>query len=463
MCLLALVLPLQATERSELSSQIRRLKRDMGSLQVLSGLGLSAAQKTKLIPIVREAVNAEVAQDQSLADLGPEMLEAYGDYKVQAQRNAGSAQDVLERTGDCHRLEREVRNQLRADVKELERQVRPILTPDQLAFVENYSPRGGGRPGAKGGRGGPPRGQRTGPPGKGTPISRYILCPAALEFLDPQAEAAEMPLDKPEVQAMMAQIRDLESDIGLLNLMNGLNLTTDQMQQIASLAREAAAAKKASGRLSRESLNAEKEALLQAKKDLLTNGRISPATRGALRRTDTGPPGAPRRGPGRIATTDPALARWVDRTEALLTEAQREVLAHLRPCLVPPDPERAGQAETHDRYGSFIEHLRGTREERVPRVVEQFVTGEERKGKAAGRTAQQRQARVDQLLAVIRKARAMSDTEFAIQKDELAVEARPAKSRSKRVGRDPTRSVIENYLLNERIIPLLSERLKSSQ
>ena len=479
-CIPFVALQVYGTDCSTRTWQIRRLQRDVECLRLMIELGLSASQKAQLTPIVREAMAAERDYEQAVADLTPEMLEAYGDLKTQAQENAGFTDDVTERAEDCSRLGRGLRLPLREELTELEGQVRAVLTPKQLALVGNYQPRrskhlGPGGTQSRKSRSGPGRrrremgqGGRGGPREEWTTIQNLMLCPVSLSLLDPQAQAAEtLPLDHPETQAAMARVHDLETDLRILNLVNALNLAASQMQRLVELAGQAQTNRGRDGAAaSCEKLTAQREALLQAREDLLTQGEISRATHRRLR-SAVGDrlPGQP--GRGRMGKTSAGRTRLISEAEELLTNGQRIIVSEHKPYLVCPetvrDPARAGQVAKPSFHTTLLERLRRCPPGLVESRVERFVKGEG--AKAGSRTPAERQARIDQIVALVRKASAMSDVDFALCKDQLADEIQSpyARGRPSAGGPDLIRAVIGRCLLNERTVPLLKERIDGNQ
>lgn len=467
-CVLAVTLQAYGADRSTRRWQVRRLQRDIGCLELMTKLGLSAPQKAQLAPIVRKAVAAERDYEQTVADLAPELLEAYGDLKVQAKKNLGFAQDVTERAEDCSRLMKELGRPLKEELRGLEGQIRTILTPKQLALVEDYQPRRSGHlgPGGTGSRKRRPGlGQRRQETGQSaskkareelTTISTFMLCAVGLPLLDSKVQSSEaLPMDEPETQAAIARVQDLETDLRILSMVNALNLTADQMRQLAAVAEQNGG----EARDTYETLTAQRDALMQARRELLTRGEIARATYRRLRSAagdrTPGQPGRRRTG---------AATQGVKEVEKLLTDAQRRVLAEHKPYVVCPrvtrDPARAGQAQAKPSiFAKFLEEMRRCPPGQEKSRVEKYVKREE--AKIGLRTPAERQARIDQIVAIVRKIPAMSDVDFALSKDRLTEEGQLSYSRrgARAGGSDSIRRVIERYLLNERIVPLLKERL----
>ena len=240
------------------------------------------------------------------------------------------------------------------------------------------------------------------------------------------------------------------------------------MHQLVALAEQARAGHgRVEDTASYERLTAQREALLEARRDLLTRGEIARATRRRLRSAVGGrAPGPP--GRGRTGKATGGMTQLVNEAEKILTDAQRHVLSEHKPYLVCPrstrDPARAGQVVIKaSTFAQFLEHMRRCPPGLVASRVERFVKREE--AKTGSRTPAERQARIDRIVAMVRKVPAMSDTEFALSRDELVEEGQPSYSRRRAGARGPgsIRMVIERYLLSERIVPLLKERLDGNQ
>jgi hypothetical protein len=122
------------------------------------------------------------------------------------------------------------------------------------------------------------------------------------------------------------------------------------------------------------------------------------------------------------------LAQLAPRVDALLHADQKEVVRTFSCCLVPPkslsDPVRAGQASAGDREVQTLRYVRGIPADRWPEARKSLLDKVEF-GVAArdtGTTAQELAAERKRVGAVFEKARSCSDTDFEMQKDDLAAD-----------------------------------------
>jgi hypothetical protein len=283
-------------------------------------------------------------------------------------------------------------------------------------------------------------------------------------------------LGDPELQQLREQVATLQEDISAINLLNGLHLSQEQMGQILQLAQEAR----------------------QARENTIN----SPAFKNSLRQAEAAfnalrteiQRGAPARGevPARAAQIEHRLKDLRDQANQQLStryqaleEKLRSVLApeqlkvaqDFNPCLIPPldlrNPVRAGQAVSSE---GVIKHLRrlqqmpedkwqARKQEIVQRMVDNYSRNHYRLSEAE---KQQEQAR---LLNLAERVRRMSQVDFELAKEKLAEEFTP-KDRMKDLraeverraphGRQAHFSRVGRFLLSERIIPLLEERLQNN-
>ena len=158
----------------------------------------------------------------------------------------------------------------------------------------------------------------------------------------------------------------------------------------------------------------------------------------------------------------------------ILTPEQQQVIDGFQPCLIPPkdlkNPVRAGQASSNDRA---IKMLRKFRE--IPSYVwdhrkYQFLSRhvERFSRHRSVMTEEEKAKEIQRLLTLGEKVRAMSETDFELEKETLAEELKPVnlvhelrEELEKRVPymRRVKVSKSARFLLNERIIPILEEKL----
>lgn len=258
------------------------------------------------------------------------------------------------------------------------------------------------------------------------------------------------------VQPVSAQavpeIADLRREVQLLNLINGLELTPEQMRFIVEKAREA------------QELRQE----LQAEADVEETTVVLEEFRATLMAGENVPPDLAQRfhaveGRFRAAkdTYEAELTRIAGEVEEVLEEHQLYALEQYVPCIIPPEGElRVGQARGTGGGEAMLERLRA-----LP--AEQF----ERHGKGIARRILERirehmhgavvildeEAELERIEGLVEEARALSDVEFELQKASL-VEELLASYEAARPQREPT-AMIARYLLDPAIISLLEEKL----
>jgi hypothetical protein len=278
----------------------------------------------------------------------------------------------------------------------------------------------------------------------------------------------------PELQQLREQVGTLQEDISAINLLNALHLSREQMSQILQLAQEA--------RMARENtINS------PAFKDSLSQAQAAfNSLRTEIQK------GAPARGeiPARAAQIKHRLKDLRDQAHqqlgaqyqglenklrGVLSPEQLKVVQDFKPCLIPPrdlrNPVRAGQAASRE---GAIKHLRRLRQlpedrwqARKQEIVQRMVNNYSRNHYRLSEAEKQReQARLLNLAAQVRR---MSPVDFEMEKEKLAAAFKPQdrmqdlrREVERRVphGRQAHFSRVGRFLLSERIIPILEERLQ---
>jgi hypothetical protein len=221
------------------------------------------------------------------------------------------------------------------------------------------------------------------------------------------------------------EVHRLHKEISFLNLINGLNLTREQLTALRDVVRKAVGLRH---------------------RTLAENGQMAKDLAAALRalRSDLVRGSRPGREVERRAALLnhrmrdlrirnmkklPALEKELG---GILTDGQKEILAGFIPCLIPPrdlrNPERAGQAADHSRAADLLARLRRVpprdREHAVRRAAERIAA--KLSQHTGGLSAEQRRAEVERVSRELRKALAADDVEFALKKTEFAKNIKPA-------------------------------------
>jgi hypothetical protein len=268
------------------------------------------------------------------------------------------------------------------------------------------------------------------------------------------------------------KIHELRQDISTINLLNGLNLSREQIKQVLSLARLAEEARQYAASQMKEILPEAQEAFSALKEEIKKG---SPA-QGYL--------------PKRAKLINSRLkdlhqdiqADMADRMQQIearlrqvLTAGQIHIVSEFKPCLIPPDelgePARAGQA---DPSSKIIKKLRRLRElpdwaweNRKEFIVERVV---ERIAKHFRLTDEEAEAEYARLLQLFERARALSEIDFEVEKLTLANQIKPRdrieelqKEIEWRLPQHKKQPKLTRFLLSDRIIPILEDRLNKNE
>ena len=258
------------------------------------------------------------------------------------------------------------------------------------------------------------------------------------------------------VQPVSAQaspeIADLRREVQLLNLINGLELTPEQMRFIVEKAREA------------QELRQE----LQAEADVEETTVVLEEFRATLMAGENVPPDLAQRfhaveGRFRAAkdTYEAELTRIAGEVEEVLEEHQLYALEQYVPCIIPPEGElRVGQARGTGGGEAMLERLRALPAERFERhgkEIARRILERIREHMHGAVVILDEEAELERIEGLVEEARALSDVEFELQKASL-VEELLASYEAARPQREPT-AMIARYLLDPAIISLLEEKL----
>lgn len=146
------------------------------------------------------------------------------------------------------------------------------------------------------------------------------------------------------------------------------------------------------------------------------------------------------------------LKTSLPKVDALLTPAQKAIIQEFACCLLPPeglnDPVRAGQAEVSE---DALKVLRGARQttDRAWPYVKGAVLARMARGqqiRQPGFSAKDQEALRQRIAGVLEKARAMSEVEFEMEKENLCRELKPG-SDERSTRPENTRRFMAAYFL----------------
>ncbi|MBI4831888.1 MAG: hypothetical protein HY801_10120 [Candidatus Lindowbacteria bacterium] len=262
----------------------------------------------------------------------------------------------------------------------------------------------------------------------------------------------------------LKRIMELREDISLLNLLNGLHLTNEQQAALLTEARNAQA-------LKMQYRNQYSPLIPQAEKQF-------EELKAQLMNPDTPPQAVVEQSAQQTneqikkirESFVSDLSEIEKRVNAILTDGQKKIVEDFSPCLIPPkdlkNPTRVGQANDSTHIERMLTRARTLSddvfEERVEQILDRHISKyEERFGEFPSDGA--REAEKTRVRAVVDEARAMSDVDFELNKQELATRIDPRarqnaqKRPARRFGHEPSK--IARLLLNERIIPILEQKV----
>lgn len=259
---------------------------------------------------------------------------------------------------------------------------------------------------------------------------------------------------------LMAGPAQAETDVGklhrevlLLNLINGLELSADQMRFILEKAKEAEEIREEFKDRAEENVDETVEVLSELRATLMQAEDISPPLQERVHRVQ----GANK---GLREEYEEEMTGLALEVKEVLGEHQLYALEHYVPCLIPPEGEaRIGQAEgtAHaERALGRIREMPAPMFERRKEQMAQRALELARRHLPKGFVIDEEEEK-DRIISIFEEARAMPDVEFELEKANLAQQLQSRYELPKlpldvsvRIGR---------FLLDPLIIPLLEEKL----
>jgi hypothetical protein len=284
-------------------------------------------------------------------------------------------------------------------------------------------------------------------------------------------EARNMDLD-----ACLAEIKELRADINLLNLINGMHFTEAQLKGILKEARrleEDLGPAIEADRKSPQELDEELTLLKEVRDRLQRNHEVSNTLKArydVMEQRRNIARNSWKKRPKTVERVEESARRVHD----LMSPAQREILSTYKACLIPPrdlkDPVRVGQAGNTGPSLRFLEIVRNMPEPVYARSLDGIVEKaiellEHNYGAFKGDEGIAFAARMKK---IIHRSRRMSDVEFQLNKDDLAAQLEPVDQAQEikdalgdmGVERYQIQGMIIEFLLTPRIIPIIERRLK---
>lgn len=264
------------------------------------------------------------------------------------------------------------------------------------------------------------------------------------------------------------EVKELYEDISTLNLINGLNLTTTQMTELISIAKEASSLRDKFYKEYAETAENTKNSYEILKAQLITKGaEVTPEIQKAAARWEKELKEAREK-------FEKDLKGLEEKVSTVLSAGQIQIISDFAPCLIPPkslkNPTRVGQAYDSGPMEQQLKKLREMKgddyNKKVDKIIEKIISHEEEKF-LGPLDEESREKEKQRLLDIINKARAMDDAEFELSKEELAKEMdlKYKKDEAKKTLDKLNKAKeglgkVGRYFLSDRIIPILEQKLQ---
>ena len=300
-----------------------------------------------------------------------------------------------------------------------------------------------------------------------------------------------IPEDPAPVKAKLlaVQVEELKEDISTINLLNGLRLTRQQSEVTLDLARQAKQARGYfTGSGPQNSLKARADFTKNGSQDILDLLEKTAAAFETFKAEDL--KGEPPRGAisknaasmerqikdnnqitqllqsvraaphqNKDNKTQQRLAELDGKLNRTLTDGQKEIVKTFKACLIPPadlrDPVRAGEAASAGAVKKLQEFRALSQENWNARKDALAAKEADPRGKL---NENELAAEKSRILNLAEKARKLSDTDFELQKTDLAAQLKP----DKKPAHSGELSWAAHWLLAPRVIPLLEARLAAA-
>jgi len=302
----------------------------------------------------------------------------------------------------------------------------------------------------------PPRAQRAQDPDLPAKISRVLLNQSLAGVLEAKLGIAPLaPVQKPP--AYPEELVNVVTDVRVLNLVNSLYLTPEQMRALSAIIERANAERQAS-KPEADALVAQSVALASQVRGELAAGGITPSTQDRLR-------AAMVQNAERKRQTEARLQQYVTQVKGVLDQNQIVLVSEFIPCLIPirslTNPERIGQAQDTAGAEQQLTVARRLPQQQVdamiPRAQERLQAALLHKHLPTAEL----EARVADLPRVIAEARVMSDTEFEVKKTELAKRVMPPDKPA--VAGEALDRRIAEYLLCPNLVTIFAQRMAAQE
>lgn len=245
--------------------------------------------------------------------------------------------------------------------------------------------------------------------------------------------------------------------IHVINLVNGLYLSKEQLSLIAMKARELERVRYDAEKEAKEYTDDYKDSLVELKKLLMKNiGEIPEDTARRYHQSYI-----------KLEKIKDDYNKQADKiineVKANLTGSQLYLIETYKPCIIPPKgQERIGQAESNEQFIRQLDKIRSMSAEQYAMHKERLtseIVGRAKKHTPRGIKFNAALAK-EKALSVFNEARSLSDVEFEVKKEFLAASLK-ADLVPQPQGRD-VNIMIEKFLLNPQVIAVAEEKLATA-
>ncbi len=263
---------------------------------------------------------------------------------------------------------------------------------------------------------------------------------------------ASLPIARAEE---LADVGNLQREVQLLNLLNGLELSTDQMRFLLGKAQEAQEIREKYKDKADTNVGETVAVLSELRATLMRGENITDSLREQWYSAHS-------KNLELREEYKAEMTRIAQEVQGILEGHQIYALEHFVPCVIPPQGgARIGQAEDTTAAEGVLARIRAiptarferNKEEIVRRIIE-YLKSHLPRGFAL---AIDEEAETVRILSILEEARGLSDVEFELQKTDLVQQVMSAYE----LPQSPVDTClkIERHLLDPRIIPLLEEKL----
>ncbi len=265
-----------------------------------------------------------------------------------------------------------------------------------------------------------------------------------------------------EVRKIFAGVHDLRREISLINLVNGLYLSAEQMNQMLAVLRKVEATRGEYRTKATSQVHEMEEILTRIRETVARDEEIGEDLAREFHQVK-------KKGEGLREQFHGLMRPYKDEIKGILNENQLALIEEFKPCVVPShdvrNPVRIGQASGDTRMGERLLTRVRQMDERAYMGRKSFIIGRhiERVERHVGIFSEEERAEEESRVAdIFKRARELSDVDFDVQKGDLARELKEAHEKALQSRHRKRRGDLDRlgrFLLDPKLIPILEQRL----